>query len=346
MSSPEDLAGLYAQSLEEKTKKLYQILEKFDYSPQKLRVEPSSWQGFRLRGKFKIYSPQKIMGTDPLKGEVHFFQSLWLFPYYLQKAIRKTVALIVSRWSNWPVDGFEIRGGYQNREVFLVLSVKRSYRQKAYEALANLLLEKVPFLVGVAIPSQKNVFGAEFITHYIFGRRIISHYQAFFQANPHLISTLVTRVKEMVSQLDFPEVYDLYCGVGLFSLLCVPPGKRISGIDINTWAVESARLNALNLSRPEASFFCQEVEEFLEISSLSRRSLFMVNPPRSGCRAQVINRLLTLKPTYLCFICCSFPALEKNVTPFVKKGYRILSLAAFDQFPFAPFLETITFLRR
>lgn len=346
MSSREELTILYARTLEEKAKKLRQILEKFKFSSFEVKIELSSLSGFRLRGKFKIYSPSKIMGTHPRHGEVPFGRTLWLFPAYMQKAIRKTVSLVSSRWSQWPVDGFEIKGAAHQKEVFLILSVKRTYRKKSYEALANLLLEEIPYLIGVAIPSQKKVFGSEMIAHLLFGQRIISHYQAFFQANPSLITSLVTRVKEKIEPLDFTEAYDFYCGVGLFSLLGVPRGKKIFGIDLNSWAIESARLNALNLSRKEASFFCQEVEEFLKSCSTSKETFFLINPPRGGCGARVIRRLLALKPVSLGFICCSFPALEKSVLPFLHQCYRIISFDAFDQFPFTPFLETVTFLSR
>jgi len=342
----DELVTSYAQTLKEKTKRLSQILKKFNFTSPEIKIEPSSLSGFRLRGKFKIYSPQKIRGTDPRVGEVPYERTLWLFPNYLQKAIRKTMTLISSHWSKWPVDGVEIKGALNQREVFLLLSVKRSYRHKTYAPLAHLLLKEVPYVVGIAIPSQKKVYGTEMITHLLFNQPIVSHHQAFFQANPSLIVSLVTRVREEIKLLDFNQAYDFYCGVGLFSLLGVPRGKKIWGIDLNSWAIESARLNALNLSRREAAFFCQEVEEFLASSVILEGSFFLVNPPRAGCSGRVIQRLLACQPVSLGFICCSLPALEKSILPFLQQGYWIISLSAFDQFPFTPFLETITFLSR
>lgn len=346
MISQGRLQQLYTQSLEEKTEYLHRVLAKLEYLPEKVKIIPSPFQEFRLRGKFKIYPSGRVMGTDPLKGEVPFTQALWIFPGFIRQAVRHTVSLITCHKKNWPVDGFEIKGAHQNKEVFLILSVKKSQAKKSYDPFAQLLLKQVPFLSGVAIPSQKKVYGSEFISHFILGQQLLAHYQAFFQVNPHLLSSLITQVKNKVNDLDFQEAYDLYCGVGLLSLVCLPPEKRVIGVDLNNYAIDSARLNATNLSRPKVYFFCQKAEEFLASSSPRRESLWIINPPRRGCESKVINQLIAFQPLWVLFVGCSWSALEKNVSSLVRKGYKIIFMEAFDQFPFSYFLETVTLMRR
>jgi len=346
MSYYDELSRHYERSLAEKTKKLHQILPAIGYSADKVKIRPSPFQEFRLRGKFKVYTSGKVMGTDPVKGEVPYTQALWIFPSFICQAVRRTVSLIILHRREWPVDGFEIKGAHQNKEVFLILAVKKSRRGKSYDAFAQLLLKEVPCLAGVAIPSQKRVYGAEYISHFVLGERLLSHYQAFFQVNPHLLSCFLSQIKREVRTLNFQEAYDLYCGVGLFSQLCLPPEKRIIGIDLNSYAINSARLNALNLSRATAYFFSQRAEEFLASCSPRPDSLWIINPSRQGCESKVIKQLLELTPSWILFVSCSLVTLKKNVFSLVKNGYKIMSLDAYDQFPFSPFLETVTLMRR
>jgi 23S rRNA (uracil1939-C5)-methyltransferase len=72
----------------------------------------------------------------------------------------------------------------------------------------------------------------------------------------------------------------------------------------------------------------------------------LINPPRSGCPPKVINAITSRNPNHVLLISCSLKTHAIDLVMWKKGGYEILSLKAFDMFPFTDFLETVTVLKR
>lgn len=305
-------------------------------------------KGFRNRAKYKIFGTPdrfRIKGTDPIQGEVPYDKALWLLPAWGRQLVTQTVEIISGKLLDFWVDGFEVQLSHGNRQAHLTLSVKRK-EMRSYAKIANLLLDKIPDLDGVSIPSQGQDFGKSYLLHHIGDVDFYCQYSAFFQSNLCLTAKLVEDVKHKCQHKDFYRIWDLYCGIGLFSLSLADETTTAIGVDINKRAIDSARFNAKNRQFRHVTFVCSPVENFLRNSPVGFDDLVIVDPPRTGCPESLIQTISRNRPLYICSISCNLETHIRDLKKWMKNGYGIQSIAAFDMFPFTEFLETAAFLQR
>ncbi len=348
MSTIETLERAYCKHLEKKTSNLRELLEGIGYGHLCTEIIPSSLKdGYRNRAKFKIYARKtnvELRGTDPIQGDVFFEDALWILPEWGRSLVISIVEILSSMFLEFPVDGFEIQLTHGREEAHTLLSVKRAHSLD-YSELSDTLLTEIPELKGVAIPSQKAEFGQSILNHNILDTDIRAHYDAFFQSNVCLTPGLVEDVRASCP-VSLPKMLDLYCGVGLFSLLSGSKERKIEGVDNNTKAIESAQKNAASLGLKEASYVCLPVQEYFQQQDVERPDIVLVDPPRTGCEAQVISMIARLKPERICLVSCAVDTYVRDLSQWKKEGYTAESLRALDMFPFSEFVETVTVLNR
>lgn len=343
----EHLQDIYASFLKEKTAVMRRQLQGLDDNFPVCSIAPSPLEtGFRNRAKFKIYhqnDTNRIMGTDPIHGEVPAEESLWILPEWGRECVRAVHKIISENGAVYPVDGFEIQLTHGRKDCHVILSVKNG-TTGVYGKFADMLLKTIPELIGVAIPSKNKEFGEIFLNHRILGLNILAHYRAFFQANSQLLPKLLQHVKLTLKMDRFKRLVDLYCGVGLFSLTLKERASEFIGADNSKWAVKSAEINGKHLDSHKMFFRCTSVETFLDTFPLFRDDLVILNPPRQGVSPVIIETIASLRPRILCLVSCCLETHLRDLRLWRDSGYSIRSLSAFDMFPFSDFLETVTVL--
>ncbi|NOR14960.1 MAG: hypothetical protein GQ544_04585, partial [Candidatus Aminicenantes bacterium] len=276
----------YQRYLQDKTLYLNDRLAQIGCDFLCARILPSSLEnGYRNRAKFKIFSQAAgpvLRGTDPIKGEVEVQKMLWILPDWGRDIVTRSFKLIFQDYAEFPVDGFEIQLTHGDQKVHLTLSVSKRNKQP-YEALARELLADIQALLGIAVPSQKQVFGDTDLCHKLLGEVFQAHYSAFFQSNLGLTSELLRAAKTMLSNRPLSGIFDLYCGVGLFSLLVGTASIPIMGIDSQQHSIENANTNALHRGFAKTKYVCCDVQEYLRDAEIISDDLLILDPPRTGC---------------------------------------------------------------
>jgi len=142
-------------------------------------------------------------------------------------------------------------------------------------------------------------------------------------------------------------VIDLYAGCGLFAIPLALAGHDVIAVEENRLAVadgEAAlRLNAgaRNLCR----FVARRVET--AIGSIRRADVVVLDPPRDGCAASVLQEVFgRLRPALAVYVSCNPEALAVDLTTIFAAGYRIGSLQPIDMFPHTSHVETVAVLDR
>jgi hypothetical protein len=310
-------------------------------------IAPSPLEpGFRNRAKFKIYCKNgtiRILGTDPIQGEVPAEKSLWILPEWGRECVHSVYEIISDRYDVYPVDGFEIQLAHGRKDSHIILSVKKG-APGFYGEFAETLIENVSGLKGVAVPSLKMELGEPFLNHSILDLDILAHYLAFFQSNLHLTGKLIQDVRSSLKMEHFRRIFDLYCGVGLFSLALKDRAAEIFGADSSKWAVKSAVMNGERLDLNQINYKCTSAEKFLNVFPLSRDDIIFLNPPRQGVSPVVITSIASQKPRFVCLVSCFLETHLRDLKLWLDNDYSIRSFAAFDMFPFTDFLETLTVL--
>lgn len=167
--------------------------------------------------------------------------------------------------------------------------------------------------------------------------------RSFFQANQSLISELVDY---SVGDASGKTAFDLYCGVGLFSLPLGRRFERIIGVENNLDAVEFAKANAAAAQLDNVEFVVGSVGGFFEEYAGEAPDVVVLDPPRSGTEKGVIENMIELAPPRVVFIACDPSMLARDLNRFAAGGYAIDDIKLFDLFPQTHHVETVAKLSR
>ena len=165
---------------------------------------------------------------------------------------------------------------------------------------------------------------------------------AFFQTNVRAAAVLVGLVREAIP--SGATVLDLYAGAGLFALPLARAGHRVTAVDENRAAVAdgvaSQRLNQIPEDR--CRFIAQPVESAL--GRLPSTDAIVIDPPRSGCSASVLEALCLRAVPRLIYVSCNPDALARDLVTLTRGGFRVDSLQPVDMFPHTAHVETVVVL--
>ncbi|MEN9287484.1 MAG: hypothetical protein RLZ88_154 [Actinomycetota bacterium] len=189
----------------------------------------------------------------------------------------------------------------------------------------------------------------------------------FWQVHKRAPEVLTSAVNGMVAAVGIDkdaENLDLYGGVGLFAgALAAKFGKdlRITTVEAYKQATEDATLNLNDLPRVKA--VCQATERFLNeraaeakaeakkakadgLAEPKSTATIVLDPPRSGAGAHVIERLVQIAPKHIVYVACDPVALARDLKELLASGYELQALRAFDLFPHTHHVESVASLVR
>jgi len=166
--------------------------------------------------------------------------------------------------------------------------------------------------------------------------------ETFFQANRFLIPDLI---ETAIGDSEGKTAYDLYCGVGLFSVPLARRFEKVIGVEENKAAVEIAKKNAANAGLSNLELISKGVSSFLDSRKAKRADLVVLDPPRTGPEDGVIDALATLHPIHISYISCEPSILARDLRRLVDAGYSINSITALDLFPQTHHVETVVHLK-
>ena len=157
---------------------------------------------------------------------------------------------------------------------------------------------------------------------------------SFFQVNRFLLPRLAELA---ISDRKGREAWDLYAGVGLFSL---PLAKRFNRVT----AVESGRSSAdlkANSMRAQADIkvVAQAAEAFLA-SAATAPEFVLADPPRAGLGKAVTADLARLRPRTLVIVACDPATLARDLAA-LSPVYDLAAITLADLFPQTFHMETI-----
>jgi len=193
--------------------------------------------------------------------------------------------------------------------------------------------------------------GDERLIERVSGRTFRISGGGFWQVHRAAPQVLTSTVLEMIAAAGIDKKadnLDLYGGVGLFaSTMAGRFGNdlKITSVESFRQATDDATLNLSDL--PNASAVCAPVERFLNEKAsqgAKPQATIVLDPPRAGAGAKVIDRLLTISPAHIVYVACDPIALARDLKQLLAGGYKIASLRAFDLFAHTHHVETIVSL--
>ncbi len=169
--------------------------------------------------------------------------------------------------------------------------------------------------------------------------------RCFFQAHRQLIPALVEHAvgppdgEDGEADKDGGTAYDLFAGVGLFSLPLARRYERVVAVEGDRVASRYARRNARANQLAGVEVERRAVDSW--ISRLPPKAAHVVvDPPRLGLIHNVRKTLLVRRPRRLTYVSCHPATLARDLGQ-LRSGFRIESLTLLDMFPQTGHMEVV-----
>lgn len=165
--------------------------------------------------------------------------------------------------------------------------------------------------------------------------------RCFFQGHRTLLPALLEAV---VGEGTGGTAYDLYCGVGLFTIPLAAAYERVVGVEGDRIAARYARRNARRNGVGGVTVETRAVESWIERLPEGAEQV-VVDPPRQGLARRVRETLARRAPRRLTYVSCHAATLARDLRDLLG-SYRVERLALVDLFPQTGHLEVIAHLAR
>lgn len=167
---------------------------------------------------------------------------------------------------------------------------------------------------------------------------------SFFQTNTVGAGRLYDTVLAYAGLGGGETVFDLYCGTGTISIFLARAAGRVLGIEIVEDAVADARKNAERNGVSNCRFLAGDMRTVLAgVTDIP--DVMIIDPPRAGMHADVVRRVLELRPERIVYVSCNPTTLARDLVS-LKEAYRVEECQPVDMFPHTFHIESVTKLTR
>lgn len=172
--------------------------------------------------------------------------------------------------------------------------------------------------------------------------------QSFFQVNPDQAEALYGEALRAANP-EGGDVLDAYCGAGTITLAAARLANRVTGIELVPPAIEDARRNARrNGLEGRAEFICGDAAKEIPrlLASGRRFDAAILDPPRKGADAALLNALIAAKLPRIAYVSCNPATLARDVKLLTANGYHLEWARPVDMFPWTHHVETVVLMSR
>lgn len=291
---------------------------------------------------------------------------------YIQHPLNETLIHLVKQWMTEnniePYDETSGRGlvrhiltriGYVTKEVMVCLVIngdKLPATQTLIDSLKtvegmtsisiNINREKTNVILGSKV---KTLWGQDYIEDYIGDIKYQISPLSFYQVNPVQTKVLYGKALEFAGLTGNETVWDMYCGIGTISLFLARQAKMVYGVEIVPQAIEDARRNAALNNISNAEFFVGKAEEVVPAAYAERglrADVVVVDPPRKGCDAALLDCMAQMAPEKIVYVSCDPATLARDLRILEDKGYKTQKVQCVDMFGQSGHVETVVLLSR
>ena len=210
----------------------------------------------------------------------------------------------------------------------------------------NINKEKTNRILGSKI---EEVYGKPYIYDYIGNVKYQIGPLSFFQVNPTQTKVLYEKAMEYADLKGEETVWDLYCGIGTISLFLAQKAKQVYGVEIIKEAIGDAKRNAALNHMDNVDFFVGKAEEVVPAQYEKtgiHPDVIVVDPPRKGCDAMLLNTMLDMAPKRIVYVSCDPATLARDLKILCEEKYTLEKVSVVDQFSHSVHVESVCVLKR
>lgn len=229
----------------------------------------------------------------------------------------------------------------QERLTELLLSSGKNIKS----VVLNINKEKTNVVLG---DRCKTIWGSDFIEDELCSLKFRISPLSFYQVNPEGTELLYKKAKEYAQLTGNEILLDLYCGAGTIGLTMADKLRSLIGVEIIPQAIENAKENARLNGIENARFICDDATGAAKTlyDEGIRPDVVVLDPPRKGCSAEVIETVVNMSPDRVVYVSCDPATLARDLKIFGELGYETREATAVDMFPRTTHVETVCLLSK
>jgi len=151
------------------------------------------------------------------------------------------------------------------------------------------------------------------------GKHIHADESVFFQSNLELLPKLIEEVSKAAGKGKL--LFDIFCGVGLFSAFLQDNFERIIAIEQNSQCQKFAKKNL----GKNCEFYAMDAEEWNDFSGC-----VLIDPPRTGLTSKLCEKL---KGDKIIYVSCNPATLARDTRKLLDAGYKLTDIQGFAFYP-------------
>ncbi|MDR2957635.1 MAG: 23S rRNA (uracil(1939)-C(5))-methyltransferase RlmD [Coriobacteriales bacterium] len=184
-------------------------------------------------------------------------------------------------------------------------------------------------------------------TEHMAGVRFMVSAPSFFQVNTEVAETMVAKVLDLVAPAG-KRIWDLYSGVGSFSLPMALAGGQVTAVEIAGSAIRDFHRNcrATGLDSQVGLISGDVARAFQDSDQLTSADIAVIDPPRSGLQADTLAGLSKASLHELVYVSCDPQTLARDSARLAMAGFQLIAAYPFDLFPQSYHVETVAYFQR
>lgn len=185
--------------------------------------------------------------------------------------------------------------------------------------------------------------GRDYIEEEMEGLRFRVGSKSFYQTNSRQAYELYKVAREFAGLTGSELVYDLYTGTGTIANFVSRQARHVIGIEYVPEAIEDAKINSAVNGIDNTEFYAGDMKDVLTdefIAEHGRPDVMIVDPPRAGMHADVVQVILNASPRRLVYVSCN-PATQARDLALLDSKYRVTAVQPVDMFPHTHHVENV-----
>jgi 23S rRNA (uracil1939-C5)-methyltransferase len=168
---------------------------------------------------------------------------------------------------------------------------------------------------------------------------------AFFQVNHQQNEKMLAVIKDYARLQRSDSLLDAYCGTGSIALSLAREVKRVVGVENFKAAIKDAKRNAFLNNITNTQFIKGACEEIVPALT-DDFDVIILDPPRSGCKKELIQEVINKSPRSLIYVSCNPATLARDLALFEDSVYQVKEIQPIDMFPQTSHVETVVLITR
>ena len=190
--------------------------------------------------------------------------------------------------------------------------------------------------------------GKPFIMEEMEGLKFKIGPKSFYQTNSRQSYQLYKVVRDFACLTGREIVYDLYTGTGTIANFLAQHAKKVIGVECVSEAIDDAKHNSAINGIKNTFFYAGDMKDVFTMELMQQHGtpdVVILDPPRAGVHAKVIEALLLAMPPKVVYVSCN-PSSQARDLALMRDDYRITAVQPVDMFPHTHHVENVVKLER